>query len=69
MLFYQRIIRQIILAKCAGLGAKGVKRTAERADDAYRFVFLFGIVTRESAGIFRALDVINAVTIAVGDLF
>ena len=69
MLFYQRIIRQIILAKCAGLGAKGVKRTAERADDAYRLVFLLGIIARETAGVFRAFDVVNAVAIAVGDLF
>lgn len=69
MLFYQWIVRQIILAECAGLGAEGVKRAAERADDTYGFVFLFGIVARESAGVFRALDVINAVTFAVGDLF
>jgi len=69
MLFYQWIVRQIILAKRADLGAEGVKRAAKRADDAYGFVFLFGIVTRESAGVFRALDVINAVTFAVGYLF
>ena len=35
MLFYQWIVRQIILTKCAGLGAEGVKRAAERTDDAY----------------------------------
>ena len=69
MLFYQWIVRQIILTKRADLGAKGVKRAAERTDDAYGFVFLFGIVARESAGVFRALDVINAVTFAVGNLF
>ena len=68
MLFYQWIVRQIILAKRAGLGAESVKRAAKRADNAYGFVFLFGIVTRESAGVFRSLDVINAVTFAVGYL-
>lgn len=69
MLFYQRIIRQIVLAKCAGLRAKGVERTAERAYDAYRLVFLLGIIARETAGVFRALDVVNAVAIAIWDCF
>ena len=69
MLFYQSIVRQIILAKCAGFCAEGVKRAAERADDAYRLVFLLGIIAWEAAGVFRALDVVNAVSIAVRDLF
>ena len=41
ILFYQWIVRQILLTKRADLGAEGVKRAAERADDAYGFVFLF----------------------------
>ena len=40
-------------------------RAADRADDAYGLVFRFGIVSRESAGILCAFDVIDSVALAV----
>ena len=69
ILFRLRVPRQIVFAEYTGMSAKIVYRAAERADDTYGIILLDRIISRKTAGVFRALDVVNAVAIAVGDLF